>query len=366
MSVPKSYETIADKVLSGVRLSRQDGLQLFECSDLLFLGQLARHVKRQKTGNRAFFNVNRHINLTNVCVSRCKFCAFSKSPGEDGAYTMTPDEAVRAAIESSPQGMTELHVVNGLHPELPFEYYVEVIRRLRQALPSVHIQAFTAVEIDYFSEISGLGPREVLTRLKEAGLGSLPGGGAEVFSPRLREVLCSRKASGERWLEVMRIAHSLGLRSNATMLYGHLETAPERVDHLLALRELQHETGGFQSFIPLRFHPANTALAHIPQADAVTDLRVIALSRLLLDNFAHVKAFWIMLGVRMAQLSLEFGVDDLDGTVVEEKIIHAAGAQTDQGISKDELIRLIRDAGLVPVERDTLYNVIKVYDGMIA
>ncbi len=348
------------KVYRGERLTREDGLALIECNDLIFLGLLARYVKEQKTQDYVFFNVNRHINLTNVCVSRCKFCAFGRDAADPGAYAMTVEEALERALNGPPD-MTELHIVSALHPDLPFEYYVEVLRRLKEALPSVHLQAFTAVEIDYFTRISGLSLEQVLTKLKDAGLGSLPGGGAEVFSPRVRSLVCPNKASGERWLEVMRTAHGLGLRSNATMLYGHLETPAERIDHLLALRKLQDETGGFQSFIPLPFHPANTGLSHIKRTTAFEDLKMFAVSRLMLDNFDHVKAFWIMLDLPIAQLSLEFGVDDLDGTVVEEKITHAAGATTAQGISKGHLLHLIREAGRTPVERDTLYNVINTY-----
>lgn len=354
-------EAIEEKVQSGERLTPAEGLWLMNCDDLLWLGQLAREVKERKTGDYVFFNVNRHLNLTNVCASRCRFCAFGRGAGDEGAYVMSVEEAVERARAAAPLGITELHIVSALHPDLPFEYYVEVLRQLRDALPGVHLQAFTAVEIDYFTRLTGWSVEKVLATLQEAGLGSLPGGGAEVFSPRVREAVCPRKASGQRWLEIMRVAHRLGLRSNATMLYGHIETPEERVEHLIALRDLQDETGGFQSFIPLPFHPENTGLAHLPRTTAFEDLRVMAVARLMLDNFDHIKAFWIMLGVPLAQVSLEFGVDDLDGTVVEERITHAAGARTAESISKEELIRLIREAGRVPVERDTVYNVLRVY-----
>jgi len=354
---------IEEKVISGGRLSREEGIALYGINDILVLGALARFVKEKKTGNYAYFNVNRHINLTNVCVSRCKFCAFSADKDDAHAYTMTLEEALGRALEAPNLGATELHIVSGLHPDLPFDYYLEIISECKKALPDIHIQAFTAVEIDYFTQLTGLTIREVLEKLKEAGLGSMPGGGAEIFSGRVRGLTCEKKASGEQWLEVMRIAHELGLKSNATMLYGHVETVEERIDHLIKLRELQDETGGFQSFIPLPFHPDNTELAGVKRTTAFDDIKTFTISRLMLDNFDHVKAFWIMLGLKLAQLSLDFGVDDLDGTVVEEKITHSAGAQTEESIEKEELIRLIKDAGRTPVERDTLYNTIRIYEG---
>ncbi|OGW36905.1 MAG: aminofutalosine synthase MqnE [Nitrospirae bacterium RBG_13_39_12] len=274
---------------------------------------------------------------------------------------MSIEEVLGAALSAKHLGITEFHIVSGLHPDLPFDYYLEVITRLRETMPEVHIQAFTAVEINYFSRISQLPIQEVLIRLKEAGLGSLPGGGAEILNHRIRESVCPGKANSEEWLEVMRTAHNLGLKSNATMLYGHIETVEERIDHLLELRSLQDETGGFQSFIPLPFHPKNTQLPDFQKPTAFENLKVLAVSRLVLDNFQHIKAFWIMLGLKVAQLSLLFGVDDLDGTVVEEKITHAAGADTDKSISREELLDLIFATGRIPVERDTLYNIIKVY-----
>ncbi len=353
---------IEAKILNGQRLTREDALFLTGCNDLLFLGRLAREVKRRKTGSFVYFNVNRHLNLTNICVSNCRFCAFGRDRDKNGAYVMSVEEALRTARTAVPEGITELHIVSALHPDLPFEYYCEVIARLHAAYPEVHLQAFTAVEIDYFAKISGKSIRDVLNILIKAGLGSLPGGGAEIFSSRVRKETCPNKASGERWLEVMQTAHELGLKTNATMLYGHLETWEERIDHLLRLRELQDRTGGFQSFIPLPFHPENTALSHLKRTTAAEDLKVLTIARLLLDNFDHVKAFWIMLGLPLAQLTLEFGADDLDGTVVEEKITHAAGAKTSEGITKDELLSLIREMGCIPVERDTLYNVLKVYE----
>ncbi|MEW6570104.1 MAG: aminofutalosine synthase MqnE [Nitrospirota bacterium] len=357
-----ALKEIAEKTDNGRRLSKADAVALINSNDIVSIGQLANKVKQRKTGNYAYFNVNRHINLTNVCVSRCKFCAFSRDKNDDDAYTMTVDEVLDAGRSAKHLGITELHIVSGLHPDLPFEYYLEVISKLREAMPDVHIQAFTAVEIAYFAKISRLTIKDILVQFKNAGLGSLPGGGAEILNHRVREAVCPGKASSEEWLEVMRTAHHLGLRSNATMLFGHVETLEERIDHLLRLRSLQDETGGFQSFIPLPFHPQNTQLPDFKKPTAFENLKMLAVSRLVLDNFPHIKAFWIMLGLKVAQLSLLFGVDDLDGTVVEEKITHSAGADTGQSISREELLELIYAAGRVPVERNTVYNVIRIYN----
>jgi len=359
---PDDLMIIEKKIDTGVRLSREDAIALMESNDLISIGQFANRVKEKKSGARAYFNVNRHINLTNICVSRCKFCAFSREKGEADAYSMTIDDVLGIARSARDLGITEFHIVSGLHPDLPFDYYLEVISALKNIMPEVHIKAFTAVEIDYFSKISHLTVREVLTELRNAGLGSLPGGGAEILHARVRDIVCPKKASAGKWLEVMRTAHRLGLKSNATMLYGHIETVGERIDHLLALRDLQDETGGFQAFIPLPFHPRNTQLSDYKKQTAFENLKTLAISRLVLDNFPHIKAYWIMLGLKVAQLSLLFGVDDLDGTVVEEKITHSAGAETEQSISRKELLELILATGRLPVERDTLYNVLTIYD----
>jgi aminodeoxyfutalosine synthase len=361
--MPKdNLNKIAEKVENGKRLSKSDAMKLMASDDLLSLGQLADKVRRHKTGDHVYFNVNRHINLTNICVSRCKFCAFSRDKDDADAYAMTIDDVMETARSARDLGITEFHIVSGLHPDLPFDYYLEAISRLKEVMPEVHIQAFTAVEIAYFAKIASLSQKEVLMKLKEAGLGSLPGGGAEILNHRVREAVCSKKATADEWLDVMRAAHKLGLKSNATMLFGHVETVEERVDHLLTLRKLQDETGGFQSFIPLPFHPWNTELTEFEKPSAFESLKVLAVSRLVLDNFSYIKAFWIMLGIKVAQLSLLFGVNDLDGTVVEEKITHAAGAETDQSISREELLKLIYEAGRTPVERDTLYNIIRIYN----
>ncbi len=316
----------------------------------------------QKNSGKVFFNVNRHINLTNVCVARCTFCAFSRDKEDADAYVFSPDEAANKVIESLPLGISEVHIVSGLHPDLPFDYYLEALSKIKQAAPDIHIQGFTAVEILYFSQLTGFTVSKVLEMLMEAGLGSLPGGGAEIFSDRVREELCPKKASGEEWRDVMFQAHKLGLKSNATMLFGHIETGDEIVDHLISLRELQEKTGGFQSFIPLPFHPQNTKMEDFERPSGYATLRILAISRLILNNFDHIKAFWIMMGLRLAQLSLHYGVNDLDGTVVEEKITHSAGAETPQEISRKKLVRLIKEMGKTPVERDTLYNELKVYN----
>ena len=347
---------IADKVLAAERLSLDDGITLYRSPDLLAVGWLANHVREQRHGNITYYNVNRHINPTNVCVAHCKLCAFGRSPDAPGAYTFALEEIFQRAAQGVAEGATEFHVVGGLHPDLPFDYYLDLIRGLKQRFPHVHLKAFTAVEVHYYSRLAKISLRDVLVRMKEAGVDSLPGGGAEIFHPRVRRIICDHKVSGQMWLQIARTAHELGMRSNATMLYGHVETNEERVDHLLKLRETQDKTHGFQTFIPLAFHPANTPLAHLPGPTGLDDLKTIAVSRLLLDNFDHIKAYWIMLTPRIAQVALRFGADDLDGTVVEEKIYHDAGATTPEHLTRGELERLIRAAGRVPVERDTLYN----------
>jgi aminodeoxyfutalosine synthase len=349
-------EPVAQKVLAGELLTPADGLALYESHDLLAVGWLANHVREQRHGNLCYYNVNRHINPTNVCVAHCRLCAFGRSPDAPGAYTFALEEIWQRAAEGVAEGATEFHIVGGLHPDLPFDYYLDLIRGLKERFPQVHLKAFTAVEVHYYARISKLTIRETLVKMKEAGVNSLPGGGAEIFHPRVRKVICDHKVSGQIWLQIARTAHEIGLRSNATMLYGHIETAEERVDHLIRLRDTQDKTHGFVAFIPLAFHPANTALSHLPGPTGLDDLKAVAVSRLLLDNFDHIKAYWIMLTPRVAQVALRFGANDLDGTVVEEKIYHDAGAVTPQGLTRAELERLIRAAGRVPVERDTLYN----------
>ena len=347
---------IADKVLAGERLSFDDGIALYRSNDLLATGWLGNYVREKRHGNICYFNVNRHINPTNVCVAHCRLCAFGRSPDAPGAYTYALEEIWQRAEQGVREGATEFHLVGGLHPDLPFQYFLDLMRGLKQRCPGVHLKAFTMVEVGYFARIAKLSIRDTLLALKEAGVDSLPGGGAEIFNPRVRKVICDHKVSGQQWLNIARTAHEIGLRSNATMLYGHIETEEERVEHLLLLRELQDETRGFVAFIPLAFHPENTALSHLPKPTGFADLKNIAISRLLLDNFDHIKAYWIMLTPRIAQIALRFGADDIDGTVVEEKIYHDAGATTSQFTPRAELERLIREAGRVPVERDTLYR----------
>jgi len=359
--MPMTFRDIQNKVRSEERLSREDGIALFRSFDLLELGRMASHIAARKNGDHVYFVQNMHINPTNICVNRCKFCAFSRSKGQPGAYEMTIDDILQKA-RSAEKGVREFHVVSGLHPDLPFSWYLDMLRALRTERPSVHIKAFTAVEIDYLARTAGLGLRETLVQLRDAGLGSLPGGGAEIFAPGVRNTLCAEKISGDRWLEVMEIAHGIGLKSNATMLYGHIETVEDRVDHLLRLRQLQDRTGGFQAFIPLSFHSPNTEIHKSAYTTGFDDLRTLAVSRLLLDNFDHIKAYWVMLGEKITQVSLSFGVDDVDGTVVEERITRMAGGTTEGCMQKDELIDLIRRADRVPVERDTLYNTVRIWN----
>jgi len=349
---------IAEKVLAGERLSFDDGVALYRSADLLAIGWLANHVREQRHGNVCYFNINRHINPTNVCYASCKLCAFGRKNGAEGAYTMSLEEAWRIAATGYTEAVTEFHIVGGLHPDLPLEWYCDLVRGLRERFPRVHLKAFTMVEIGYLARRSKLNVRETIQKLKDAGVGSLPGGGAEIFSERVRDLICAHKISGDDWIETARAAHQLGLQSNATMLYGHVENDEDRVDHLLRLRALQDETGGFMAFIPLAFHPANTPLEYCAPTTGFADLKNIAVSRLMLDNFPHIKAYWVMMTPRVAQVALRFGADDLDGTVVEEKIYHDAGSTVKQSLSRAELVRLIREAGREPVERDTLYRAV--------
>jgi aminodeoxyfutalosine synthase len=351
---------IENKIYANRRLTRDDGLRLFKSNDLLALGRLATHVTKRKNGNRVYFVQNMHINPTNICVNRCKFCAFSRSKGEAGAYEMSIDDILNKA-RSAGKGVRELHIVSGLHPDLPFSWYIDMLRSLKKEFPKLHLKAFTAVEIDYLSKLSGMNLSDTLLKLKGAGLGSMPGGGAEIFNASVRNTLCAEKISGERWLEVIKTAHKVGLKSNATMLYGHIETYEHRIDHLLKLRELQEQTKGFQAFIPLSFHSQNTEIRKSAYTTGFDDLKTLAISRLMLDNFDHIKAYWVMLGEKISQVALSFGVDDLDGTVVEEKITKAAGGTTDGSMTKNNIIHLIKQAGRTPVERDTVYHVVKVW-----
>ena len=352
-------QEVAAKLDAGTRLSLDDGVRLFECPDLFAVGWLANRERERRHGDDTFFNHNLRLEATNVCVASCLFCSFARlQPGDTGAYTMSLDQAWDKLRERGDQALTEVHVVNGLHPDLPFEYYMELLRGFKQIRPDIHLKCFTAVEIAFFADLYGKTDEQVLRELMDAGLDSLPGGGAEVFSDRVRRKICHDKCGTARWLEIHRTAHRLKMRSNVTMLYGHIETVSERVDHMLQARALQDDTGGFQAFIPLAFHPDNNQMRKLPAPTAADSLRVHAVARLMLDNIPHVKAFWIATGLEVAQTSLWFGVDDLDGTVQEERIYHMAGAPTPEAMTPQQISAVIREAGRRPVERDTLYNVV--------
>ena len=350
---------IAARLDTGIRLSFDDGVRLFASTDLLAVGWLANRERERRHGHRTYYNHNIRLEATNVCVASCLFCAFARlRPGDPGAYTMSLEDAWGRLERRADEPLTEVHVVNGLHPGLPFDYYTELLRGFKRIRPGVQLKCFTAVEIAFFADLYGMTDEQVLRALMDAGLDSIPGGGAEIFADRVRRKIAHDKCGTERYLDIHRTAHGLGLRSNVTMLYGHIETAEERVDHMLRVRALQDETGGFQAFIPLAFHPDNNQMRKLPPPSAADTLRVHAVARLLLDNVAHVKAFWIATGVEVAQTSQWFGVDDLDGTVQEERIYHMAGARTPEIMTTSAIRRLVRRAGRLPVERDTLYNVV--------
>jgi aminodeoxyfutalosine synthase len=348
---------IRDKVHAGQRLSFDDGLALEASNDLFTLGELANLVREQKNGSRTYYNVNTHLNPTNVCVYRCTFCSFRSDLKGEKAYVMSDEQIIARAREATEKGCTELHIVGGLHHQLPYEWYLGIIANIHREFPGLHLKAWTAVEWDWFERLTKRPTRELLAEMKEAGLGSLPGGGAEIFHPEVRTKICDYKADAEQWLRVHREWHELGGKSNATMLYGHIERPEHRIDHLVRLRALQDEAGGFQTFIPLAFHPDNNPLGQgLAKPSGLTDLKMMAIARLMLDNFPHIKAYWQMLGVKIAQVAQSFGADDIDGTVVHETIYHAAGSDSPQELGVADLRRLIGEAGRVPVERDTLYN----------
>ncbi len=347
---------ILEKVQAGVRLSFEDGVALYRSPDILSVGYLANLVRERLHGNVTYFNVNRHINPTDVCVASCRLCAFGKRVRDPKAYTMSLDQVWTRAAEGWTESITEFHIVGGLHPELTLDWYCEMLRGLKDRFPDVHLKAFTMVEVGYLAQRSKLTIRQTLEKLIEAGVDSLPGGGAEIFSEPVRRIICDHKIDGQQWIDVARQAHQLGLKSNCTILYGHIETEEDRVDHLIKLRELQDETGGFVTHIPLAFHPDNTPLKHIPKTTGFMDVKEIAVSRLMLDNIPHIKAYWIMMTPSIAQIAQRFGANDIDGTVVEERIYHDAGATTSQSLRRNELLRLIREAGREPVERDTRYR----------
>jgi aminodeoxyfutalosine synthase len=352
----RSLEPIREKVEAGERLSFLDGVTLFRSHDLLALGYMANLVRERKHGDTTWFNVNRHINPTDVCVASCRLCAFGKQKRDPNSYTMSLEQVWETAGKGWNEAITEFHIVGGLHPELTLDWFCQMLRGLKERYPEIHLKAFTMVEIGYFARREKIPVREVLTRLRAAGMDSLPGGGAEIFSERVRRIICDHKLTGDEWLETAQTAHELGLHSNCTMLYGHIENEEDRADHLVKLRGLQDETNGFVTFIPLAFHPENTALSHIPVTTGFDDLKTIAVARLMLDNIPHIKAYWVMMTPKVAQIALRFGADDIDGTVVEEKIYHDAGSTVTQSLRRGELLRLIRLAGRTPVERDTLYR----------
>ena len=356
---------IAERVFAGERLSREDGVRLYG-ADLHAVGALANWVRERKHGDLTYFNVNQHINYTNVCNKLCRFCAFQRLPGQEGAYVMKPEEVAEKIRAQLDEPGTEVHMVAGIYPKLPYEYYLDILRAVKEVRPGIHIKAFTMIELMQIARRAKKPLAEVLPELVEAGLGSCPGGGAEVFADRVRDEGYDKKNTGDEWIDTARTVHQAGLHSNCTMLHGHIETVEERVDHLDRLRLLQDETGGFQTYIPLSFHPDNTEWSHLPGPTALEELREIAVSRLLLDNIDHIKAYWIMLSIPVAQMALAYGADDVDGTVVEEKIYHEAGATTPQQVLRAELVQWIRDAGRIPVERDTIYNVLWSADEALA
>ena len=355
---PSSLRPLAEKVRDGVRLNDEDALLCLTTPHVVALGRLADAVRRRMHGNVTYFNVNRHINPTNVCVYtyNCKFCSFAALKGEAHAWEMSHEDVYKHAAEQGGQRATEFHIVGGLHPDLSLEWYLEMLRGLRERFPNAHLKAFTAIEIGWFAKREKLSIEEVLRQMRDAGLGSLPGGGAEIFHSEVREIICDGKLDADEWIEVHRIVHRMGIKSNCTMLYGHVEKPIHKVDHLMRLRALQDESGGFNAFIPLAYHPENNYMGLKYHTTGTDDLRHIAASRLVLDNIPHIKAYWIMISPKLAQVALRFGADDLDGTVVEETIYHMAGAGTPQQMTRAELERIVRLAGFEPIERDTLYN----------
>lgn len=352
---------ILTKIRAGERISTDDGIRLYKSPNLLAVGYLANIVRERINGDKAYFIYNQHINYSNICTNLCKFCAFGKDKDHEQAYEMTVEDVKNKVRERLDEPINEIHLVGGIHPDLPYSYYLEMLEGIKEVRPEVHIQAFTCVEIAHLAELSSQSVTDTLKDLMKAGLGSIPGGGAEVFSPRIRQLTCEKKLSGEGWIDVAQTAHKVGLNTNATMLYGHIENIEERIEHLDMLRKAQDETGGFLTFIPLAFHPKNTELADLAKTTGIDDLKNIAVARCFLDNFPHIKAYWVMIGPKMAQVALSFGADDVDGTVKEELITHMAGADTDQAMSREQLLRMIREAGRQPIERDTLYNTIKAY-----
>jgi aminodeoxyfutalosine synthase len=352
---------ILDKVEAGERLSCDDGVRLYNSNDILALGYMSNIVRNKINGDNTYFIYNQHINYSNICTNLCKFCAFGKDKEHEQAYEMDLETVKQKVRDRLDEPITEIHMVGGIHPDLPFSYYTDLLKGIKEVRPDVHIQAFTCVEIAHLAGLAGKSVGDTLEILKDAGLGSIPGGGAEVFAPRIREITCEKKLPGKEWIEVSKEAHRHGLHTNATMLYGHIETMEERVEHLDALRKAQDETKGFLAFIPLAFHPKNTEMSDISRTTGMDDLKNIAVARLMLDNFPHIKAYWVMIGPKVAQIALSFGADDMDGTVKEEVITHMAGAETEQAIGSTTLVKLIQESGRIAIERDTLYNTINTH-----
>ncbi len=351
-----ALQILNEKLADGERLSFEDGLALYQSPDLIGVGRLADISRRRRHGRKAYYIVNQHLNYTNICMNQCRFCAYARKASETDAYTMSLQQTEDWVRSHPEKEVREIHIVGGLNPALSMDYYLDLLRTVKRSRPEATIKAFTAVEIDRLSVTSGKSIQEVIALLKEAGLGMLPGGGAEIMNDRIHDELFPRKIDYRRWLEIVEAVHASGLKTNATMLYGHIETIEERIEHLLRLRTLQDKTGGFVAFIPLAFHSKNTRLSHLPPTTAADDLRTIAVSRLILDSIPHIKAYWVMIGEKLAQVGLSFGADDLDGTIVEEKISHTAGATSAKGLTRDEMVRLITTAGFQPVERDSFYN----------
>ncbi len=359
-------DTIYQKVMDSERLSFEDGVRLFETRDLSTVGYIANIVRERLHANRSYFVRNRQLNPTNVCEYSCMFCSFYRREGEEGGYTMTMEDIARRIREGLTYGIQEIHITSGLHPQLPFSYYTDMLRTIKEIAPHLHIKAFTAVEIEYYAQHYHMSIREVLEKLMASGLEAMPGGGAEIFADRVRKKICDEKSTAEGWFRVHETAHELGLLTNATMLYGHIERYDERIDHLIRLRTLQDKSkdakGHFNTFIPLKYQHENNRLEKLPPTSAFEDLKVVAVSRLMLDNFPNIKAYWVVIGKRLAQMALSYGANEIEGTILEERIMSMAGTDSAHGMTESELIKLIADAGRQPIERDALYNVIKAYD----
>jgi len=347
---------VFDKVRKGSRLSKEDGILIYGTWDLMGLGRIANYARTARHGKKAFYVYNQHLNYTNVCKNRCRFCAYAKDEGQTGAYLWSMADVEKQLMARIEEPVKELHIVGGLNEALTFDYFIDLLETVKRIRPDAAVKAFTCVEIDYLSRLSGLNLEQTVARLKKAGLDMMPGGGAEVLNSRVHDELFPKKIGHERWLEIVETVHRAGIKTNATMLYGHIETAEERVDHLISLREVQDKTHGFSAFIPLAFHSENTQLNDLPPTTAMEDLKSVAAARLMLDNFDHIKAYWVMIGEPLSQVALHFGADDLDGTIIEERITHTAGAKSAKGLTQEQMEAMIKAAGFEPVQRDSFYN----------